>query len=1017
MPTLKLYLLGAPRIEYSGQPVALKSQKAMALLFYMALEGHAPLSRGKLATMFWEDSDERRARRSLNDALYKLRQALPDSAHINATWEWLQFNDSSNYWVDVEEFEHALEGISTAPDALSVNRAIRAADLYREGFLDGFILKENESFSAWTRFRRESLHLAHISLLEYLVHYYQQRHDYKQAIAYSLDALRADSLHENTYRTLMRLYYLEGNRTAALCTYETCRQTLELELGTVPSHETQELHALMVGGSNLQQTRLPDWQSPLLRGEEHLPLVNRDIELNILNHSLDAAIRGQARLLLVEGEAGIGKTRLIEEFLARQTARRVAILAGHSYPMESPLPFQAFIPILHAALSLWEDISPSSNGKHCKELREFLSGWDKSVARQTEGSEDTVRQLAPHLTAVLRDITQSRPAILFLDDCQWADAASRDLLAYLAHSLTHERILFIVAYRAEELSPPAETMLLSLRLKSQTKHLALSRLNANQTGQLVRHIAQGIGGHGLERRIHRRSEGNPLFAIEMTRSLFRSTSTAPAEEQIPNSIRELFHVRLRRLDPVHREFLVTAAVAGERCDFATVQRASGLDQTQALRALDALLRMRLLQETTAGKFRFAYGEVRQVLIAEISATHAEQLRLRVAKVRPVDYRERMKRASSHLATQLQRYRRQRELVVRGFRGLLRLIGAIIIISLVAFCTLRTIPGGPFDAPVLLPSATIGAIKKYYEVDRSPVEQYLVYLRHIVTRLDLGPSYLFSKGTVNGILRQHIPASVELGLTATLFAIVWGVSCGTLAANKTNSVWNHLIMGMARFGQAIPVIVLGPLLLWSFSLTTGWLPPTGWGELRHLVLPSVGLGLGCAALIAQSVHDNMLKLQSARFTGVAMPQAPQTLRFPFWRALRMSLLSLLPLARSTCSAMMVGSLVVEPLFDIPGMGHYLITAIQGKDYPVLINTLLAYAILLATVDLLADITRFLLEASIPQGVDEVLAAYAASCGEAAVLRRAMSLPARQARVEPSLRHMDVQGNERDLTGHC
>ena len=129
MPTLKLYLLGNPRIEYAGQPIALTSQKAMALLFYVTLHGQAPLSRGKLATMFWEDSDERHARRSLNDALYRLRQALPDSDHIVATREWVQFSDSSDYWVDVEEFEHALEGISTAPDALSINRAVRATEL------------------------------------------------------------------------------------------------------------------------------------------------------------------------------------------------------------------------------------------------------------------------------------------------------------------------------------------------------------------------------------------------------------------------------------------------------------------------------------------------------------------------------------------------------------------------------------------------------------------------------------------------------------------------------------------------------------------------------------------------------------------------------------------------------------------------------------------------------------------------------------------------------------------------
>jgi len=963
MPTLKLYLLGPPRIEYAGQPITLTSQKAMALLFYVVLEGHAPLSRGKLATMFWEDSDERHARRSLNDALYKLRRALPDSDHIIATWEWVQFNDSSDYWVDVEKFERALEGISITPDALSINRAARATELYREGFLDGFILKENEAFSAWTRFRRETLHLAYISLLEQLTHYYQQSHNYGQAIKYSLDALRADSLQESTYRTLMRLYHLEGNRSAALRTYEKCSQILELELGSSPSNETQEVHALLMRGSTPKQEHLPKWKISLPPGEERLPLVDRYLELNLLNNSLDSATRGQARVLLVEGEAGIGKTRLVEEFLAHQTTGRIAVLAGHCYPMESPLPYQAFIPILRAVLSLLEDISPSNKGDHCEELRNYLSGWDKSVTRQTEGTKDSVHQLAPHLSALLREITQSRPAVLFLDDCQWADAASKDLLAYLAHSLPHERILFIVAYRAEELSPSAEAAINNLGLKSQTKHLTLSRLNVNQTGQLVRHITKGIGGHVLERRIHKRSEGNPLFTIELTRSLFLRPSTAPAEKLIPNSIRDLFQTRLRRLDPITREFLLTAAVAGERCDFVTVQRASGLDQAKALRALDALLRLRFLQETMAGKFRFAHKEVRQVVLNEISATHKDRLCLRVAKVQPANYRERLKRASSHLRMQLRRYRRQRELVVRGLRDILRLTATIIFLSLVAFFTLRIIPGGPFDSLKHLSSSTLSSIEKYYRVGSSPAEQYMVYLRNVVTRFDLGPSYIFPKHTVNDILRQHLPTSLKLGLTATLFAIVVGISCGALAEHKTNSFWDYLSTGMARFGLSIPVIVLTPLLLWSFSFTTTWLPPCGWGDLRHLVLPSATLGTGFAALITQSVRESMVKLQCRRLTGVAMLQRQHTHRLLFWRALRMSLLSLLPLARSMSSAMLASSLIVEQLFDIPGMGQYLISTIQTKDYPVLVNTILLYAILLTTVDMLSKIVLALLKPEI------------------------------------------------------
>ena len=296
-------------------------------------------------------------------------------------------------------------------------------------------------------------------------------------------------------------------------------------------------------------------------------------------------------------------------------------------------------------------------------------------------------------------------------------------------------------------------------------------------------------------------------------------------------------------------------------------------------------------------------------------------------------------------------------IVRRF---LWMIPVLLFISLVTFGLLHAVPGGPFDREKALPAEIVANLEHYYGLDKPLPRQYLDYVGRIVTRFDFGPSYSSRSRTVNDIFRAHLPVSAQLGLWALLLAVGLGVPLGILAALKQNTIWDYMGMAIAVFGVSVPNIVLGPLLIVVFSLTLRWLPVAGWGTPERMVMPVLALGTGSSAVIARLTRASMLQVIREDYIRTARAKGLSERVVMVRHALKNAFIPVATVLGPMFAALVTGTFVVERIFAIPGMGKYFITSITNRDYPVVMGTILLYAVFLVVANLVVDVTYAFLD---------------------------------------------------------
>jgi len=334
------------------------------------------------------------------------------------------------------------------------------------------------------------------------------------------------------------------------------------------------------------------------------------------------------------------------------------------------------------------------------------------------------------------------------------------------------------------------------------------------------------------------------------------------------------------------------------------------------------------------------------------------------------------------------------------RRFLYMLVIVVVVSLITFLLMHAVPGGPFTREKTLPAETIKILNARYHLDDPLWKQYLDYLNetmipHITTVaptnsllddfmvsfnvgpvwfrwMNFGPSFTSRSRTVNDIFRDNLPISAQLGVMSLTIALVIGMPLGILAALRQNTVYDYMGMAVAIFGVSVPVIVLGPILVWIFGVALKWLPPTGWGAqppyflgflpsnmgwdfFRFAIMPSVALGLGSSAIIARLTRASLLQtvredyIRTARAKG--LPERTVITR----HALKNSLIPVVTIIGPLFAALVTGTFVTELIFGIPGMGKYFVTSITNRDYPVIMGTILLYAVFLVIANLLVDLT--------------------------------------------------------------
>ncbi len=334
------------------------------------------------------------------------------------------------------------------------------------------------------------------------------------------------------------------------------------------------------------------------------------------------------------------------------------------------------------------------------------------------------------------------------------------------------------------------------------------------------------------------------------------------------------------------------------------------------------------------------------------------------------------------------------------RRMIYLFVVLFVVSALTFSVEHAIPGGPFDREKPLSPEIKANLERYYHLDDPLLVQYKYYLSNVTIPvftfspikndpaydylvnlrlpgglwfqwMNFGPSYASKTRTVNDIFRQQLPVSMQLGILAFFVAILIGMPLGILAALRQNTIFDYLGMSVAIIGVSIPIIALGPIVVWLFGVALKWLPPSGWGAqppyilgfiprqlnwnfFKYAIMPAVVLGIGSSAIIARLTRASLLQviredyIRTARSKGL---QEPLVVRR---HALRNSLIPVVTVMGPMFAALVTGTFVTELIFAIPGLGKYYVNGINNRDYPVIMGTTLLYAVFLVIFNLIVDI---------------------------------------------------------------
>lgn len=641
MSAVSLTLLGG--FELTLPPavhVHLPTRKAQALLAYLALQPEQAQPRDKLAALLWGDVADAQARASLRQTLSLLGKALEHAPAPCLVTEARSVGVVAGaIEVGVRRFETAIAG--GTPAALE-----RAAQLYRGELLEGLVLDE-ATFESWLLGERERLRELAIEGLAKLLGHHQGPHgSAERAIQTAVRLLALDPCQEVVHRALMRLYARQGRHAAALRQYQVCVTALRRELNAEPDAETKRLYRDVLQRQTPAASAAappPDTVSlsTLALAEapaRETPLIGRDAELERLQALRREAWSGTPRVAVVLGEAGIGKTRLVEELAVEAGRAGGRAVVGRCYETEQILPFAPWVEAFRAAGvpedTLLVERLPMPARQTLGRLFPAVVPPGVDIAREPENP----LRLFEALTQLAGALAARDPLLVVLEDLHWADDMTLRLLAFLGRRLPASARLLVVGTAREEdvvQVPVLRKTLDELAAHDSFTAVPLGALTSAHTAELVRALTT-VGAREpavaeLAAQIWRSSEGNPFVAVETTRAIEDGVLPASSDAvALPGSVRDLIVRRLERLSASARQLAGVSAVARGTLDFPLIQRASGLSLADAAEGLEELVRHRVFHGVGHG-FDFTHDRVRQVAYTGLLAPRRDLLHGAIAE--------------------------------------------------------------------------------------------------------------------------------------------------------------------------------------------------------------------------------------------------------------------------------------------------------------------------------------------------------------------------------------------------
>jgi len=626
----RVELLGGFRISCKGaQVTAVNTSRMQALLAYLLLNAGSTVSRKQLAFLFWPDSSDPQARTNLRQLLHHFRSAWPAvEDYIESDAQTVRWRTKDSFTFDVSEFETTLVRADEAhqrEDSSTERRALLGClDLYRGDLLPGL-------HDEWIETHRERLKHKYSGALERLIALFEQARDYPAAIRHAESLLSQDPFQETVYQAIMRLHGLNGGRAEALRAYERCATVLHRELGVEPGIATRRIRD-QISRASMQ----PHSGSEVPARSSEPALVGREPEWKRLLETWRAAVQGRASLAMVTGEAGIGKTRLIEELLSFASRQGSSIARTACYAAEKPM---AYAPVADWLRSpqfrvKLEELSPAQRSQLARVLPELLGDGHEVETPQPFTETWQRHHFFEALARAL--LSAPQPVLLFIDDLQWCDPETMEWLHYMLRSSPDAGLMIAAAVRLDEVGVEhaAIAVLNALTRDDRVSQIALEPLSAEETTSLAAQVIRREVDREAAVALYEQTRGNPLFIVEAVRGglLSQSISTSGREANfLPPKVQAVITARLAQLTGATRELAGVAAAIARPFTFEVLAKASQAEQNVVAAAIDELWRRHIIQNQHCDSYDFSHGQIRAVAYAELGPARRHLLHLRIAE--------------------------------------------------------------------------------------------------------------------------------------------------------------------------------------------------------------------------------------------------------------------------------------------------------------------------------------------------------------------------------------------------
>jgi len=682
---LQLIVLGPPEARLGERLLTFPTRKTLALLIYLAVEtGLQP--REHLAALLWPEASPERSHANLRNTLGHLQTVLRPAGgqtqitYLSITNQALGLNPDANIDFDLRTIERAYtlaradRSSRTLPDGSDSLPILQlAVSIQRGDFLTGFSLGDAPGFDDWAAIQREVWHRRLGLILDRLSEIQFASGEFAGAAETASRWIALDALNEVAYRRKMRAHFAAGERGQALETFEACRAVLTAELGVEPEPDTAALAERIRTQSRPRSPQVGPAAPPLRRPDTSVAFlgnlfVGRNSEYQVLVDSFELTTAGQPQFVVLRGDVGIGKTRLAKKFLDWASAQGAELLHGGAFESGSHLPFQPLVEALRLRFErekshtdLLDEVWLPPLSQLLPELHQPNPGTPQAAKQRgalvkhpaEEGDVSQMRLFEP-LTQLTLALARRAPLVLLLDDLQWADSSTLEMLLYaIRRWRDRARVMLLVSLRSEALHPmtqpqqpgglPGGPMGLIQWLGRMARelapvHLELNPLGEHETVQMVLSIlsppavdfAEWLYAetHGqpfylietlkdlLERRVlhpKRRAEGQWTFAVDAEHNLGQAV-------RLPSTVQAVVRSRLNRLSPNAFSLLVGAAVLEQQITFEHLCAISNVNEDLALPALDELISGRLLLESAqpgaASAYAFTNDMLRDVVYTE-----------------------------------------------------------------------------------------------------------------------------------------------------------------------------------------------------------------------------------------------------------------------------------------------------------------------------------------------------------------------------------------------------------------